>query len=122
RRSLWELRAQHRRSQPWYAGHTTEPGLLTSITFATAVRTVGEEFVDGVLATPYDESIAADRAILSLIAPARPHLELLAHRALDPPSSSSLTEEERLFSLLLRAAARDSRRSQLPNVGPELAR
>ena len=32
-------------------------------TFATAVRTVGEEFVDGVLATPYDGSMAADRAI-----------------------------------------------------------
>jgi dGTPase len=31
--------------------------------FATAVRTVGEEFVDGVLATPYDGSMAADGAI-----------------------------------------------------------
>ncbi|HEX5906847.1 MAG TPA: dNTP triphosphohydrolase [Propionibacteriaceae bacterium] len=31
--------------------------------FATAVRTVGDEFVDGVLATPYDGSMAADRAI-----------------------------------------------------------
>jgi dGTPase len=31
--------------------------------FATAVRTVGEEFVDGVLATPYDGSMAADRAL-----------------------------------------------------------
>jgi len=31
--------------------------------FAEAVRTVGEEFVDGVLATPYDGSMAADRAI-----------------------------------------------------------
>jgi dGTPase len=32
-------------------------------TFATAVRKIGEEFVDGVLATPYDGSMAADRAI-----------------------------------------------------------
>jgi dGTPase len=32
-------------------------------TFATAVLTVGEEFVDGVLATPYDGSMAAERAI-----------------------------------------------------------
>jgi hypothetical protein len=32
---------------------------------------------------------------------------------LDPPTSSSLAEEERLGSLLLRPAARDSRRSQL---------
>jgi dGTPase len=31
--------------------------------FAEAVRTVGDEFVDGVLATPYDGSMAADRAI-----------------------------------------------------------
>jgi dGTPase len=31
--------------------------------FATAVQAVGEEFVDGVLATPYDGSMAADRAI-----------------------------------------------------------
>jgi hypothetical protein len=39
--------------------------------------------------------------------------ELLAHRALNPPPSSSLAEEIRLSSLLLRAAARDYRRSQL---------
>ena len=31
--------------------------------FANAVGTVGEEFVDGVLATPYDGSMAADRAL-----------------------------------------------------------
>jgi hypothetical protein len=37
---------------------------------------------------------------------------LLAHRAVDPPPSSSFAEEERLRSLLLRPAARDSRRSQ----------
>jgi hypothetical protein len=40
-------------------------------------------------------------------------VELLAHRAGNPPSSSSLAEEERLCSLLLRSAARDTRRSQL---------
>jgi hypothetical protein len=39
--------------------------------------------------------------------------ELLAHRAMDPPPSSSLAEETRLCSLLLRAAVRDFRRSQL---------
>jgi dGTPase len=32
-------------------------------TFAQAVLTVGDEFVDGVLAVPYDGSMAADRAI-----------------------------------------------------------
>jgi hypothetical protein len=37
---------------------------------------------------------------------------LLAHRAWNPPPSSSLAEEERLRSLLLRATARDFRRSQ----------
>jgi hypothetical protein len=37
---------------------------------------------------------------------------LLAHRASNPPPSSSLAEEERLRSLLLRAAVRDFRRSQ----------
>jgi hypothetical protein len=44
--------------------------------------------------------------------------ELLAHRALDPPSSS-LAEEERLCLRLLRSAARDFRRSQLlDQIGP----
>jgi hypothetical protein len=37
---------------------------------------------------------------------------LLAHRAVNPPPPSSLAEEEHLRSLLLRAAARDFRRSQ----------
>jgi dGTPase len=32
-------------------------------TFAAAVATVGEEFVDGVLATPYDGSLTSDRAV-----------------------------------------------------------
>jgi hypothetical protein len=42
------------------------------------------------------------------ISDARSHVfELLAHRAWNPPPSSSLAEEERLRSLLLRAAARD---------------
>ena len=31
--------------------------------FSAAVRMVGDEFVDGILATPYDGSMAADRAI-----------------------------------------------------------
>src|SRR5215213_578352 len=40
--------------------------------------------------------------------------KLLAHRAWNPPPSSSLAEKERLRSLLLRATTtRDSRRSQL---------
>jgi hypothetical protein len=34
----------------------------------------------------------------------------------NPPPSSSLAEKKRLCSLLLRAAARDFRRSQLPSM------
>src|SRR5215212_11668515 len=45
-----------------------------------------------------------------------PFCALLAHRAWNPPPSSSLPEEERRCSLLLHAAARDSRRSQRPFV------
>jgi hypothetical protein len=41
----------------------------------------------------------------------------IAHRALNPPPSSSLAEEERLISLLLCAAARDCRRSELGGRG-----
>ena len=36
-------------------------------TFAAAVAAVGDEFVDGVLATPYDGSMAADRAISGFV-------------------------------------------------------
>jgi hypothetical protein len=65
--------------------------------------------------------------------------ELLAHRALNPPPSSSLAEEERLISLLstqlaagagarfaravcFGAAARDCRRSQLGRARTEVPR
>jgi hypothetical protein len=53
--------------------------------------------------------------------PADAFLRLLAHRAVNPPLSSWLAEEERLRLLLLRAAARDSRRSQpCPGLIPVL--
>ena len=45
-------------------------------------------------------------------------LGAFAHRAWNPPPSSSLAEEERLCSLLLRAPARDSRRSR--PVSPDM--
>jgi dGTPase len=51
---LERLRRRLRRREEW---------IFDEGVFATAVRTVGEEFVDGVLATPYDGSMAADRAI-----------------------------------------------------------
>jgi dGTPase len=43
--------------------NTGDGWIFDEYTFATAVRKIGEEFVDGVLATPYDGSMAADRAI-----------------------------------------------------------
>ena len=43
--------------------NTGDGWIFDEDTFATAVRKIGEEFVDGVLATPYDGSMAADRAI-----------------------------------------------------------
>jgi dGTPase len=42
---------------------TSDGWIFDEDTFATAVQKIGEEFVDGVLATPYDGSMAADRAI-----------------------------------------------------------
>jgi dGTPase len=51
---LERLRRLLKRSEVW---------IFDEDIFAAAVGTVGEEFVDGVLATPYDGSMAADRAI-----------------------------------------------------------
>src|SRR5215204_5351297 len=51
---LERLRRRLKRSEVW---------IFDEDIFAAAVGTVGEEFVDGVLATPYDGSMAADRAI-----------------------------------------------------------
>jgi dGTPase len=42
---------------------TKDEWIFDEETFADAVLTVGEEFVDGVLAVPYDGSMASDRAI-----------------------------------------------------------
>jgi dGTPase len=46
---------------------TRESWVFDELTFADAVTTVGEEFVDGVLAAPYDGSMAADRAISGFV-------------------------------------------------------
>jgi dGTPase len=43
--------------------HTRDSWVFNEETFSSAVATVGEEFVDGVLATPYDGSLVSDRAI-----------------------------------------------------------
>ena len=42
---------------------TRDGWIFDEATFAAAVATVGDEFVDGVLAVPYDGSMQADRAI-----------------------------------------------------------
>jgi dGTPase len=52
--------------------------------FATAVGTVGEEFVDGVLATPYDGSMAADRASSAFTSRWIDHLINSVHPNLHP--------------------------------------
>ncbi len=46
---------------------TRDDWVFDEATFTAAVLTVGEEFVDGVLATPYDGSMAADRAISGFV-------------------------------------------------------
>jgi len=58
-------------------------------TFAAAVRSVGEEFVDGVLATPYDGSMAADRAISGFTSRWIEHLITSVALDPDPPVRSS---------------------------------
>jgi dGTPase len=44
-----------------------ESWVFDEATFVEALTTVGEEFVDGVLATPYDGSMAGDRAISGFV-------------------------------------------------------
>jgi dGTPase len=56
--------------------------------FVDAVRRVGEEFVDGVLATPYDGSMAADRAISGFAARWIDHLISSVRSDPDPPVRS----------------------------------
>jgi hypothetical protein len=54
----------------------------------------------------------------------RPNLGAFAHRALKPPTSSSLADERPVCSLLLSTAARDPRRSR-PALGagqPDMVR
>jgi dGTPase len=58
-------------------------------TFADAVLTVGEEFVDGVLATPYDGSMSADRAISAFTSRWIAHLITSVHLDPDPGVRSS---------------------------------
>jgi dGTPase len=57
-------------------------------TFVDAVTTVGEEFVDGVLATPYDGSMAGDRAVSGFVARWIEHLIGSVTVDPDPPVRS----------------------------------
>jgi dGTPase len=63
--------------------------IFTEEHFADAVRTVGEEFVDGVLAVPYDGSMAADRAISGFTARWIDHLISSVVIDPDPPIRSA---------------------------------
>ena len=56
--------------------------------FATAVTTVGEEFVEGVLASPYDGSMTADRAISGFVSRWIDHLVGSVEVTPDPPVRS----------------------------------
>jgi dGTPase len=56
--------------------------------FATAVDTVGEEFVEGVLASPYDGSMTADRAISGFVSRWIDHLVDSVEVTPDPPARS----------------------------------
>ena len=57
-------------------------------TFVDALTTVGEEFVDGVLATPYDGSMAGDRAISGFVSRWIEHLITSVTVDPDPPARS----------------------------------
>ena len=63
--SLVDARRQPGAGLEWLRRHlqSRDDWIFDEDVFATAIRTVGDEFVDGVLATPYDGSMAADRAI-----------------------------------------------------------
>ncbi|HEY5820429.1 MAG TPA: dNTP triphosphohydrolase [Propionibacteriaceae bacterium] len=56
--------------------------------FAAAVAAVGDEFVDGVLATPYDGSMIADRAISGFTSRWIDHLIGSVRPIADPPTRS----------------------------------
>jgi dGTPase len=56
--------------------------------FARAVRVVGEEFVDGVLARPYDGSMTADRAVSGFTSRWIEHLITSVEVLRDPPVRS----------------------------------
>ncbi len=57
--------------------------------YATAVTTVGEEFVEGVLASPYDGSMTADRAISGFVSRWIDHLIGSVQITRDPPMRSA---------------------------------
>nr|WP_294691738.1 dNTP triphosphohydrolase [uncultured Friedmanniella sp.] len=67
---------------------TRESWVFDEQTFVEAVRRVGEEFVDGVLATPYDGSMAADRAISGFATRWIDHLIESVRSDPDPPTRS----------------------------------
>ena len=67
---------------------TREAWVFDEQTFVDALTTVGEEFVDGVLATPYDGSMAGDRAISGFVSRWIDHLIGSVTVDPDPPVRS----------------------------------
>lgn len=62
--------------------------MFDEATFADAVTAVGDEFVDGVLAAPYDGSMAADRAVSGFTSRWIDHLITSVDVCPDPPVRS----------------------------------
>jgi dGTPase len=67
---------------------TRDGWIFEEETFAQAVLSVAAEFVDGVLATPYDGSMAADRAISGFVSRWIEHLITSVRPDPDPPVRS----------------------------------
>ncbi|SDT38250.1 dGTPase [Friedmanniella luteola] len=67
---------------------TREAWVFDEGTFVAALDAVGEEFVDGVLATPYDGSMAGDRAISGFVSRWIEHLITSVTVDPDPPVRS----------------------------------
>ena len=69
--------------------------MFDEATFAAAVATVGDEFVDGVLAVPYDGSMLSDRAISGFTSRWIDHLVTSVTPAPDPDGALRLRADDR---------------------------
>ena len=74
---------------------TRDAWMFDEATFAAAVATVGDEFVDGVLAVPYDGSMVSDRAISGFTSRWIDHLVTSVTPAPDPDVRSGYVQMTR---------------------------